>query len=54
MSDSERLYNTMTRDMHSLGVVLSKKFKLLRVAYNIFMVGLAASVSSFLIVYLSV
>ena len=54
MSDSERLYNTMTRDLHSLGVVLSKKFKLLRVAYNIFMVGLAASVSSFLIVYLLV
>lgn len=52
MSDSERLYNTMTRDLHSLGVVLSKKFKLLRIAYNIFMVGLVASVCSFLIVYL--
>ncbi|MBE9048496.1 adenylate/guanylate cyclase domain-containing protein, partial [Pleurocapsales cyanobacterium LEGE 10410] len=52
MSDSDRLYNTMTRDLYSLGVVLSKKFKLLRVAYNIFMVGLVASVCSFLIVYL--
>jgi|AntRauTorcE11897_2_1112592.scaffolds.fasta_scaffold01458_4 hypothetical protein len=52
MSDSERLYNTMARDLHSLGVVLSKKFKLLRVAYNIFMVGLAVSVCSFLLVYL--
>ncbi|PWN06016.1 Pycsar system effector family protein [Rhodohalobacter mucosus] len=52
MSDSERLYNTMTRDLHSLGVVLSKKFKLLRVAYNIFMVGLVASVCSFLVFYL--
>lgn len=52
MSDSERLYNTMTRDLHSLGVVLSKKFKLLRIAYNIFMVGLVVSVCSFLIVYL--
>jgi len=52
MSDSERLYNTMSRDLHGLGVVLSKKFKLLRVAYNVFMVGLVVSVCSFLMVYL--
>jgi len=52
MSDSNRLYNTMARDLHGLGVVLSKKFKLLRVAYNIFMVGLAISVCSFFFVYL--
>jgi len=52
MSDSERLYNTMSRDLHGLGVVLSKKFKLLRVAYNVFMVGLVVSVCSFLLVYL--
>lgn len=51
MSDNERLYNTMARDLHGLGNVLSKKFKLLRVAYNIFMVGLVVSVCSFLIVY---
>jgi len=52
MADSGRLYNTMARDLHSLGGVLSKKFKLLRVAYNIFMVGLVVSVCSFLLVYL--
>lgn len=52
MSDSERLYNTMARDLHSLGGVLSKKFRLLRVAYNIFMVGLVVSVCSFLLIYL--
>jgi class 3 adenylate cyclase len=49
MSDSERLYDTMARDLHSLGSVLSKKFRLLRVAYNIFMVGLVVSVCSFLL-----
>ena len=54
MADSGHLYNTMARDLHSLGVVLSKKFKLLRVAYNIFMVGLVVSVCSFLLVYLLV
>ncbi|NBC25717.1 MAG: hypothetical protein GVY08_02575 [Bacteroidetes bacterium] len=52
MSDNTRLYTTMARDLHGLGVVLSKKFKLLRVAYNIFMIGLVVSVCSFLIVYL--
>lgn len=52
MSDSERLYNTMARDLHSLGAVLSKKFRLLRIAYNIFMVGLFISVCSFLLLYI--
>ncbi|TVR18216.1 MAG: adenylate/guanylate cyclase domain-containing protein [Balneolaceae bacterium] len=52
MTDSERLYDTMARDLHGLGSVLSKKFKLLRVAYNIFMVGLVVTVFSFLLVYL--
>ncbi|MFN1836062.1 Pycsar system effector family protein [Balneola sp. MJW-20] len=51
MSDSERMYNTMARDIHSLGGVLSKKFNLLRIAYNIFMAGLVISVGSFLLVY---
>jgi hypothetical protein len=52
MTDSKRLYDTMARDLHGLGAVLSKKFRLLRVAYNIFMVGLVVSVCSFLLVYL--
>jgi hypothetical protein len=52
MSDSERLYDTMARDLHSLGAVLSTKFRLLRVAYNIFMAGLILSVISFLLLYL--
>jgi hypothetical protein len=51
MSDSERLYDTMARDLHGLGSVLSKKFRLLRVAYNIFMVGLVLTVCSFLYVF---
>lgn len=51
MADSDRLYKTMARDLHTLGKVLSKKFALLRRAYNIFMTGLILSVLSFLIVY---
>ena len=51
MADSERLYDTMARDLYGLGTVLSEKFKLLRIAYNIFMIGLVLSVCSFILVY---
>lgn len=51
MADSERLYNTMARDLYGLGTVLETKFRLLRIAYNVFMWGLAVSVGSYLLVY---
>lgn len=51
MADSERLYNTMARDLYGLGTVLETKFRLLRIAYNVFMFGLALSVASFLLVF---
>ncbi len=50
MEDREFLYNTLIKDVYSQGVVLGRKFKLLRLAYNIFMYGLIASVLAFLIV----
>ena len=54
MQDSERLYDTMARDLHGLGLVLAKKYKLLRIAYNIFMAGLALSVISFIFVFFQI
>ena len=54
MADSERLYNTMSRDLYGLGIVLETKFRLLRIAYNVFMWGLAISVSSYILVYILV
>lgn len=51
MADSERLYNTMARDLYGLGTVLETKFRLLRIAYNVFMWGLALSVCSYILVY---
>lgn len=51
MADSERLYNTMARDLYGLGSVLETKFRLLRTAYNVFMWGLAISVGSYILVY---
>jgi hypothetical protein len=38
----------MIRDIYGLGSVLHKKFKLLEIAYNSFMVTLVLGVSSFI------
>ncbi|GAB2531640.1 Pycsar system effector family protein [Spirosoma aerophilum] len=52
MQDSSYLYGTMTRDIYYLGLVLAKKYKLLRVAYTIFMFGFVTSILAFLVVFL--
>lgn len=52
MLDSTYLYSTMVRDIYFLGLVLAKKYKLLRVAYNVFMFGFVTSILAFLIVFL--
>ncbi|RFM28929.1 Pycsar system effector family protein [Deminuibacter soli] len=49
MNDKDFLYDNLTRDVYAQGVVLGKKYKLLRIAYNIFMFGLIASVLAFAI-----
>jgi predicted metal-dependent HD superfamily phosphohydrolase len=43
MSDQNYLYSSMIRDQYSLGKVISQKYKLLRIAYTIFMIGLILS-----------
>lgn len=47
--DSSLLYGNMVRDLYYLGQVLDKKYRFLSISYNIFMVGFAATVLSFLI-----
>lgn len=54
MADSERLYDTMARDLHGLGQVLAQKYKLLKVAYDVFMYGAIISVLFFLGIYISI
>ncbi len=54
MKDSNYLYTSMIRDQYSLGKVIGKKYKLLRVAYTIFMVGLIVSSILFAIFILAV
>jgi HD superfamily phosphodiesterase len=47
MQDSDYLYGSMVQDIYFLGRVLGRKYKLLRWAYNIFMVGIIISVVLF-------
>jgi hypothetical protein len=49
MEDSSFLYGMMTKDVYSQGVVLGRKYRLLRYAYGIFMFGLVLSVIAFFI-----
>ena len=49
MNDSVYVYKTLIKDVYSQGIVLGHKYKLLRIAYNIFMYGLLTSVVAFVI-----
>lgn len=54
MKDDNYLYSNMIRDQHSLGKVVSRKYKLLRIAYTIFMFGLILSTLLFVLILLIV
>ncbi|PRY09846.1 putative metal-dependent HD superfamily phosphohydrolase [Pontibacter ummariensis] len=47
MRDKKSLYNNMITDIYYLGEVLSRKYKILRISYTIFMVGLVLTVVGF-------
>ncbi len=47
-SNLPQLYDDMSIDIYHLGKVLDKKYKLLRISYNIFMAGLILSVLTFI------
>ena len=49
MLDTDYLYGSLIKDIYYLGVVLGRKYKLIRLAYNIFMIGIIVSVLAFAI-----
>jgi hypothetical protein len=51
MKDKDYVYNSMIKDLYNLGIVLEKKYSLLRKAYTIFMFGIILSVIAFLIAF---
>lgn len=52
--DGDRLYINMLRDIYSLGSVLERKFRLLRISYTAFMFALLIGVALYVAVFLGV
>ncbi|MCK6694191.1 MAG: DUF5706 domain-containing protein [Thermoanaerobaculia bacterium] len=50
MEDKKYLHTTLLRDIYHQGVVLGRKYRMLKIAYNVFMYGLILSVLAFFIV----
>lgn len=52
MKNRDFLYGSMIKDFYMLGKVLAKKYKYLRICYNIFMYGMIASILTFMITFI--
>lgn len=50
--NDDRVYDSMSVDMYYLGLVLDKKYKLVKYSYNTFMIGLTLSVLSFMAIFM--
>lgn len=48
INDKEYVYESLMKDLYLLGIVLDKKYKLLRITYTIFMTGIIISVFAFI------
>jgi len=51
MADRQYLYDTMIKDLYYLGIVLNRKYKLLRLTYTVFTIGIIASVIAFVVAF---
>ena len=49
MVDTDYLYGSLVKDIYYLGVILGRKYWLIRLAYNVFMIGIIVSVIAFII-----
>lgn len=49
VKDQGYIYDTMSKDLYYLGVVLNRKYALLRWTYSIFMIGMVLSVIAFFV-----
>lgn len=53
MKTREYLYDNLIKDLYYLGLVLDKKYKVLRTTYTIFMIGIIVSVSTYIYAFLT-
>jgi hypothetical protein len=49
IKDQDYIYSSLTKDLYYLGIVLERKYRLLRWTYTVFMVGMILSVIVFAI-----
>ncbi|MBK7562145.1 MAG: HD family phosphohydrolase [Chitinophagaceae bacterium] len=52
LNDKYYMNNSMIKDAYFLGIVLAKKYRYLRIAYNIFMYGLIIAMLAFVVAFL--
>jgi len=53
MKDRDYLYSSMKKDLYFLGKVLDRKYKILRLTYAVFMIGIIVSVIAFAVAFQS-
>ena len=51
LNDKDYIYSAMTKDLYFLGIVLDRKYKILRLTYTVFIVGIIISVIAFAIAF---
>jgi len=51
MKDRDYLYGSLTKDLYFLGLVLNRKYNILRLTYTVFMIGIIVSVISFIVAF---
>lgn len=52
LKDKDYLYGSMIRDFYYLGQVLGKKYRYLRISYNVFMYGFVVSILLYVIMFM--
>jgi predicted metal-dependent HD superfamily phosphohydrolase len=51
LNDKDYIYSSMTKDLYFLGLVLQRKYSILRLTYTIFMTGIIVSVIAFAVAF---
>ena len=54
MKDRSYLYDSLVKDLYYLGIVLNRKYRLLRTTYTIFTIGILVSVIAFFLAFRSI
>jgi hypothetical protein len=50
LSDPDFIYQSLITDIYKQGIILGRKYHLLRIAYNIFMTGFILAIATFVVV----